>query len=157
MNCDEARRFLQDYVTRELDPERRRLFDAHLVECGECQRELALMTAVVSTLDHQPVLEPTPGFSRKVLASLPRQQRGFLLSPWWSVALAPMLAGAVWLFRVPLERELVAAMEKLGPEHVVLPALSMRNAGVAAAAIAGLGLLVAAGAVVFCWRVYLRD
>ena len=62
MNCEEVRRSVQDYVTRELNPEGRRLFDAHLVECAECQRELALMTALVSTLDHQPVLEPSAGW-----------------------------------------------------------------------------------------------
>ena len=81
MNCVEIRQSVQDYVTRELSIENRRLFDAHLVECAECQRELALMTALVSTLDHQPVLEPPPGFGQKVLASLPRQ-RSFSLSPW---------------------------------------------------------------------------
>lgn len=156
MNCDDIKRSIQDYVTRELSPENRRLFDAHLVECAECQRELSLMTAVVSTLDHQPVLEPSPGFRGKVLASLPRQ-RAFAPSPWWAVALAPVLAGVVWLFRVTLERDVASLAGQLGSRNVVLPALTMQNAGIAAAAVAGLGLLVAAGGVVFCWRVYIRD
>jgi len=156
MNCDEVKRSLQDYVTRELDLESRRLFDAHLVECGECQRELALMTAVVSTLDHQPVLEPQPGFSEKVLASLPRQ-RSFVLSPWWSLALAPLLAGIVWLFRVPLERGIVHVAGRAGLGGLAIPAISYQQAGIAAAAIVGLGLLVAVGGAVFCWQTYLRD
>jgi anti-sigma factor RsiW len=156
MNCDEVKRSLQDYVTRELDPESRRLFDAHLVECGECQRELALMTAVVSTLDHQPVLEPLPGFGRKVLASLPRQ-RSFVLSPWWSLVLAPILGGLAWLFRVPLERGIAGLPGQLGIRDITLPALTMQNAEIAAAAVVGLGLLVAVGGAVFCWQTYLRD
>jgi anti-sigma factor RsiW len=156
MNCDEVKRSLQDYVTRELDLESRRLFDAHLVECGECQRELALMTALVSTLDHQPVLEPRPGFGQKVLASLPRQ-RSFALSPWLSLALAPILGGLAWLFRVQFERGIVALLGRSGFNNITVPVLSIQGAAIAAAVVVGLGLLVAAGGAVFCWRVYLQE
>ena len=157
MNCDEVKRSLQDYVTRELAPEDRRLFDAHLVECGECQRELALMTAVVSTLDHQAVLEPSAGFSHGVLTSLPRQRQALLLSPWWAVVLAPILGGLAWLFRNPLERELVGLLGRSGIGNVTVPALTMQNAGMVAAALVGLSLLVAAGGAVFCWKAYLQE
>jgi anti-sigma factor RsiW len=156
-SCGELRSRLQEYVTRELDRESRRLFDAHLVECVECQRELALMTAVVSTLEHQTVLEPSSDFSRRVLVSLPRQRRALLLSPWWSLALAPLLAGLVWLFRAPLERGIAGLLGRFVPNTVALPALTMQSAGIAAAAVVGLGLLVAAGGAVFCWRVYLQE
>jgi anti-sigma factor RsiW len=156
MNCDEVRRSVQDYVMRELEPENRRLFDAHVVECAECQRELALMTAVVSTLDHQPVLEPSPGFGQKVLASLPKQ-RGFVPSPWWSLALAPLLAGAAFLLRGPVARALETVFSRSGLSHVSLPAVSFQQAGIAAGAVVVLGLLLAAGGAVFCWQTYLRD
>ena len=156
MNCEEVRRSVQDYVTRELNPEDRRLFDAHLVECTECQRELALMTALVSTLDHQPVLKPSAGFAEKVLASLPRQ-RSLVLSPWWSLALAPLLAGLVWLFRASLERGMVYVVGRVGLNGFTLPVVSYQQVGIAAAMIVGLGLLAAVGGVVVCWRVYLQD
>ncbi|MBN2465976.1 zf-HC2 domain-containing protein [candidate division WOR-3 bacterium] len=156
VNCDEVKRSLQDYVTRELAPEDRRVFDAHLVECGECQRELALMTAVVSTLDHQPVLEPRPGFSEKVMRSLPRQ-RVFLLSPWWSLVLAPLLAGLVWLFRGQAARVLEAALSRSGLSQVTVPTLSLQQAGIAGLAVVLVGLAVAVGAGAYAWQVYLRD
>ncbi len=156
MNCDEVRRSVQDYVTRELAPDDRRRFDAHLVECAECQRELALMTAVVSTLDHQPVLEPSADFSSRVLGSLSRQ-REFAPSPWWSLALAPLLAGAAWLARGPVERALETISSRPGLIHLSVPAVSLQQAGIAAGAIVVLGLLVAAGGAVFCWQTYLRD
>jgi anti-sigma factor RsiW len=156
MNCEEIRRSVQDYVTRELSIEDRRLFDAHLVECAECQRELALMTALVSTLDHQPVLAPSPEFGQKVLASLPRQ-RSYAVSPWWSLALAPLLAGLVWVFRVPLEHVVASLLGRLGSGNISVPSLSLQNAGIAAAVVVGLGLLVTAGGAVFCWRVYLQE
>jgi len=156
MNCEEVRRSVQDYVTRELEPENRRLFDAHLVECAECQRELALVTAVVSTLDHQPVLEPSPGFRGKVLAALPRR-RSLVLSPWWSLALAPLLAGLVWLSRVPLERGLAGLLGRFGGSSLSVPVISLQGAGIVAAAVVVLGLLVTTGGAVFCWQTYLRD
>jgi anti-sigma factor RsiW len=156
MNCDEVRRSVQDYVTRELSSENRRLFDAHLVECAHCQRELAVMTAVVSTLDHQPVEEPSAAFSEKVLAALPRQ-RGFVPSPLWALVLAPVLGGVAWLFRVPLERGLAGLLGQFGGSRLAVPAISMQNAGVAAVAVAGVGLLVAAGGAYYCWEHYLRD
>jgi hypothetical protein len=155
-SCGELQSRLQDYITRELDPEGRRLFDAHLVECAECQRELALMTAVVSTLDHQPVLEPSPGFSACVLGSLPRQ-REFAPSPWWALALAPLLAGVAWLFCAPIERGVAGLLGRLGVSSITVPAVSLQQAGIAAAAVVGLGLLVAAGGAVFCWQAYLRE
>jgi anti-sigma factor RsiW len=156
MNCDEIRRSVQDYVMRELEPENRRLFDAHLVECAECQRELALMTAVVSTLDHQPVMEPSAGFGEKVLAALPRQ-RAFVPSPWWALALAPLLAGAAFLLRGPVARALETVFSRSSLSHLSLPAVSFQQAGIAAGAVVVLGLLVAAGGAVFCWQTYLRD
>ncbi len=156
MNCVEIRQSVQDYVTRELSPENRRLFDAHLVECAECQRELSLVTAVVSTLDHQPIMEPSPGFRGKVLASLPRQ-RGFAPNPWWSLALAPVLAGLVWLARVPIVRELEALLDRSGLNHVSVPVVSFQQAGVAAVAVVLAGVAVAVGAGAYVWQVYLRD
>ncbi len=156
MNCDEARRSVQDYVTRELSPEDRRLFDAHLVECAECQRELALMTAVVSTLDHQPVLEPSPEFSAHVLSNLPRQ-REFAPSPWWSLTLAPVLAGLAWLARGPVERGLETIFGRSGLSHLSVPAVSLQQAGIAGLAVALAGVAVAVGAGAYVWQVYLRD
>jgi hypothetical protein len=156
MNCDEVRQSVQEYVMRELGPENRRMFDAHLVECAECQRELALMTAVVSTLDHQPVLEPPPGFGEKVLASLPRR-RAFVPSPWWALALAPLLAGVAWLARGPVARELEALLGRSGLSHVSVPVVSLQQAGVAVTAVVLAGVAVAVGAGAYVWQAYLRD
>jgi len=156
MNCDEIRRSVQEYVTRELSIEDRRLFDAHLVECGECQRELALMTALVSTLDHQPVLAPSPEFGQKVLASLPRQ-RSFSLSPWWSLALAPLLAGLVWVLRGQAARVLETAFSRSGLSQVTVPTLSLQQAGIAGLAVVLVGVAVAVGAGAYAWNSYLRD
>ena len=156
MNCDEVKRSLQDYVTRQLEPEDRRLFDAHLVECADCQREHALMTAIVSSLDHQPVDEPSPGFSARVLATLPRQRR-FAPSPWWALALAPLLLGTVWLVRSPAARGLEWLLNRSGLGQVSVPTVSLQQAGFAALAVVLAGMAVAVGAGAYAWREYLRD
>lgn len=156
MNCEEVRRSVQDYVTRELSPEDRRLFDAHLVECAECQRELAVMTAVVSTLDHQPVMEPSREFTSKVLAGLPRQ-RTFVPSPWWALALAPVLSGVAFLFREPVASVLSKLVGRLPPAPAQLPVPTTAQLAAIAGVVVALGLLMSAGVVYYCWEQYLRD
>lgn len=133
MSCEEYQGTLQDYVTRQLDREMRKAVDAHLLECADCQRELAVLTALVSSLDHQPVLEPSPEFSTRVLAGLPRQ-RAFYPSAWWSLALVPALGLAAWLLRAPLLAWLFGLSRHLGigPEAVGrwrLPVSSTFTAG----------------------------
>lgn len=156
MMCSEVQALLQAYVMREIEPEQRRFVDSHVVDCSDCQRELAMLSAVVSSLDHQLVMEPSAGFSARVLGSLPKQ-REFAPNPWWSLALAPLLAGLVWLFRAPLEHGVAALLGRPVVSSITIPAVSMQQAGIAAAAVVGLGLLVAAGAAAFCWQTYLRD
>jgi anti-sigma factor RsiW len=156
MSCDEFRGFLQDYVTRELEPETRRLVDAHLLECSECQRELALLTALVSSLDHQPVEEPSAEFTGSVLARLPKQ-RVFAPSPWWALVLAPVLAGAAWLARGPVVRWLEGLLGRVPHAPVQLPAITTSQVAVVAAGLVLVGLLLSAGAAYFCWENYLRD
>jgi hypothetical protein len=73
------------------------------------------------------------------------------------LALAPLLAGMVWLARVPLERGIASLLGRLGSSNITVPALSLQNAGIAAAAVVGAGLLAAAGGAVYCWQTYLRD
>jgi anti-sigma factor RsiW len=155
MNCDEVRRSIQDYVTRELSSENRRLFDAHLVECAECQRELALMAAVVSTLDHQPVLEPPADFSARVLGNLPRQ-REFAPSPWVALFAAPLLGGLAFLLRRPVVRFVSGWLGQVGPSHVTIPSFTLQQAGLVAAAVVLAGVAVAVSAGVYVWKEYLR-
>jgi anti-sigma factor RsiW len=119
MSCDEFRSLLQDYVTRELEPEKRRQVDTHLIGCAECQRELAVLTAVVSSLGNQPVIEPPPDFTSRVMARLPERQV-FVPSPWLALLAAPVLAGVAWLARGWLLGQLVEFGRLVGlrPEAV---------------------------------------
>jgi anti-sigma factor RsiW len=156
MKCEDYQGLLQDYVTRQLDPARRRLVDAHLLECADCQRELAVLTALVSALDHQPVSEPSAAFAEKVLANLPRQ-RAFVPSPWWALALAPVLATLAFLFRTPVASALSRLLDRLPNVPVQLPSFTASQVALFVAVALGFGLLVSAGAAYWCWQVWLRD
>jgi len=156
MRCDDYQGFLQDYVTRQLDSAKRRLVDAHLLECGECQRELAVLTALVSALDHQPVAEPSAAFTEKVLAALPRQ-RTFVPSPWWALALAPVLGVVAWFARAPVVRVVSDWLSRVDASHFAIPSFTVRQVelAVAVVALAVAALAVSAGA--YVWQEYLRD
>jgi len=123
VNCEDIQSRLQEYVTRELVPARRAEVDAHLVECPECQRELALLTALVSTLDSQPVIEPGPDFTARVIRRLPGRRRA-PLSPWWALAAAPMLGVIAWLSRGTLLRWVAAAADRIGLSASSVPSAS---------------------------------
>ncbi len=156
MRCSEVQAVLQAYVVRELEPEQRRFVDSHLVDCSDCQRELAMLSAVVSSLDHQPIMEPSPEFTERVLAALP-ERSGAVPSPWWSLALVPLLAGVAFLLREPVVRLVSTWLSRVGSSHVTVPSFTLQQVGLAATAVvlAGLAVAVSAGACV--WRVYLRD
>jgi len=161
MNCDDAKALLQDYATRQLTAEERHAIDRHLLDCEECRRELALISAVVSSLDSQPSLHPSPGFNHKVMASLPDQIRP-TPSPWWSLLLVPVLGGLAYLFRSALSRGLLGLLDRTGIDWSALsqtrlpdlPAVSPQNLALALLAAAGIGVAVVIGAATLCWRYY---
>ncbi len=155
MNCNEVRSVLQDYVTRELAPERRAGVDEHVVGCAECQRELALLTALVSSLDSQPVVEPEADFTARVIRRLPGHRRA-PMSPWWSLAAVPALGAAAWLLRGPLLRGAAGVADRLGLR--VLPAPGGASIGYAqfawsAAVAVVFAVAVLATGVYLGWRI----
>lgn len=161
MNCDEVRWLLPDYLDRVLPTTARRPVDEHLIECAECQRELALLTAVCSALDHQPVLDPPAGFEARVLTSLP-QHRRLGLDPTWLLSALPVMAIGYWFVRGPMLRWLVVLGERLGAVRLpVNPSLSAVSIGPAQLVIgmlvvAGLGLAAVTGLALLGWRL-VRD
>jgi anti-sigma factor RsiW len=151
MNCDELKSLTQEYVTRELTPEDRHRVDTHLMDCQDCRRELALMSAVVSGLDSQPISEPSAGFAARVMARLPRQ-REFVLSPWWSLAAAPVLGVLAYMFRTPLLEFIVRLAGRAGVGQAPSAELSLAQMAIVPAVVVLLALGVTAAAATYCWR-----
>lgn len=151
MSCNEIQSLLQSYVTRELEPDRRRLVDEHLIGCGECQRELAIVSAIASSLDHQPVLEPPHDFAAHVMRRLPDQRR-FIPGPAWALLLLPVLTGVAWLLRGRLVEWLLAGARAIGLDLLRLPAPGPAQMTVFGIAAIALGVLSVAGVVAVGWR-----
>jgi hypothetical protein len=158
MKCEEIQGLLQEYVGRELDPERRWTVDGHLMECAVCQRELAIVSAVFSSLDHQAVLEPPPEFASRVIENLPRRNR-LLVNPLWAFALVPVLAGLAWLIRGWVVRELTgpaATLQGVTESLRHVPTVGWAQAAIGLMVVVGLGLAVTVGGAVAAWQL-LRD
>lgn len=156
MNCTDARKLLQDYATRELAPELRRLVDEHLAGCETCREELALVALVVSGLSRLPASEPRPDFNARVLAALPRQQRS--LHPAWALMLLPVLTGLAWLFRAELTGPVLRLLVRVEALLPLPGALSAELGGLMTAEpllVAGAVFLLSfgalTGAVWYCW------
>lgn len=147
MNCSEIQSLLQAYVTRELEPDRRRLVDEHLIGCSDCQRELAVVSAIVSSLDHQPVLEPPHDFAAHVMRRLPDQRR-FTPGPAWALLALPVLGGVTWLLRGRLAEWLLAGARAVGLESIRLSAPGPASVTVFGMAAIALGVLSVVGVVV---------
>ncbi len=84
--CEQVRERLSAWLDGELAPDARGEVAAHLKDCGECRRELALLARLDSTLG---ILEaPVPaGLTERVLDRLrPRRRYG-----WQSLAMAASL------------------------------------------------------------------
>lgn len=88
-----------DYATRTLDVEDVRTFDAHLVACEECRREIARIESDLKWLPMAlPPVPPRPGLQRRILEGVLEEpkRRG---QPWklpGALAASALLAAAGW-------------------------------------------------------------
>ena len=104
MNCESALSMVYEAVDRALSPEERRLLDAHLAGCERCRSEVAVLDALIETVESTPRSHPTEAFLSNVMERLPAPSR----SSWFAPALVfPRLvfaftlaaAALVWLYR----------------------------------------------------------
>ena len=146
MSCNEIQSLLQAYVTRELEPDRRRLVDEHLIECAGCQRELAVVSAIVSSLDHQTVIEPPHDFAAHVMRRLPDQRR-FIPGPVWALLALPALVCVAWFLRGRLVEWLLAGARVVGFDSLRLSSPGPASVTVFGIAAVALGALSVAGVI----------
>lgn len=104
MNCESALSMVYEAVDRALSPEERRLLDAHLAGCERCRSEVAVLDALIETVESTPRSQPSEAFLSNVMEQLPAPSR----SSWFAPALVfPRLvfaftlaaAALVWLYR----------------------------------------------------------
>lgn len=108
MDCHQSRDLFEEYRRRELEPDRARAVEAHLVACPACRAFWAQEEAVAALVQALPRLPAPPTLTRQV-RGLGGRRRGiaaWLGRPWLAAALAAVVVLAVlapWL-RWPGER-----------------------------------------------------
>lgn len=104
MNCESVQRLIYEAVDRALAPNERRLVDTHLVGCERCRSEMAVLDALIDTVETTPPAAPSDTFLANVMAGLPASRRSSWFVPpvvFPRVVFAATLAVAalLWLYR----------------------------------------------------------
>ncbi|MFZ0736666.1 MAG: zf-HC2 domain-containing protein [Candidatus Acidiferrales bacterium] len=84
--CSEFEAFLEDYISSELSAPSRKAVEAHLQNCPACASavEEAAMSSRLLRLVHEPVEDPGPFFTRRVIAAVRSEQE------------CPTVEGGIW-------------------------------------------------------------
>jgi anti-sigma factor RsiW len=104
MNCESTQRLMYEAVDRTLAPDERNLVDTHLNGCERCRAEMAVLDALIETVETTPPAEPSDAFLANVMASLhaPEPSPGFAPSvvfPRVAFAATLVAAALIWLYR----------------------------------------------------------
>lgn len=127
MTHDEIRESIPAYALHALAPEEARDVEAHLADCVECRRELAVFEEAASSLaaGFEPH-EPPAMLRRRVLDAVRPRGRTVRLGPGWATALAAAAAIVVVLVGivVSLEQRLTGLNTQVGSEAQALALLA---------------------------------
>jgi anti-sigma factor RsiW len=88
MDCKKVERFLLRFLDNRLEPEEKRLLQAHLNTCAACQAKDREYRKILGLVRPQTVPEPLPYFKERVLAKLEAK-----------AAPAPAFLGVKWAHR----------------------------------------------------------
>ncbi len=107
MNCDAVLRLIYETADRALTPDERRSMDVHLPGCERCRSELAVLNALIETVETTPEERPSEAFVLNVMDRLPATVRSHGFMPglvFRRIALACGMAAATlfWLYLAPI-------------------------------------------------------
>lgn len=128
MNCVSVQRLMYEAVDRALAPDERRLLDAHLAGCEGCRSEMAVLDALIETVETTPPADPSDAFLPNVMARLPAPRRSLWFGPsvvFPRVVFAATLAAAalLWLYRemfAEIVENLLPVQDVTGPVAAVI-------------------------------------
>lgn len=117
MNCQEARRHLQDRMDGALEPPVADALEAHLAACPDCQEALELQQAARAEVRRTLVPPPVPpGLEREVLALIRQSRLERRRSPRWAV---PVAAAALVLFTLGVVTYYASTVRESGPRSLL--------------------------------------
>lgn len=106
MNCREVRRFLWNYLEKDIDQTKKQQIESHLKECSKCALEAREAARLREIFGKTEVLRPSPDFNRKLLSRIQTETSATkakeVLKPKpsfsWRWAFAGLAAGLVVIF-----------------------------------------------------------
>ena len=126
MNCESTQRMIYEAVDRALTSDERRLVDAHLSACERCRSEVAVLDAMIETVETTPLSNPSEVFLSNVMGSLPAPRQSLsvpsLFIPRMVFAATLATAALVWLYRamfVDIVENLLPVQTVVGPVTTV--------------------------------------
>ncbi len=107
MNCESVLKLIYESTDRALTSDERRSMDIHLPGCERCRSELALLNALIETVETTPDEQPSEAFALNVMDRLPAPVRSHRFMPglvFQRIALACGMAAATvfWLYLAPI-------------------------------------------------------
>jgi len=103
MNCRKVRRFLWNYLEKDIDQTQKQEIESHLKECSKCSLQAREAAKLREIFGRTEVLRPSPDFNRKLLTRIQTETstaRGEAVAESrprlsWRWAFAAVAAGAV--------------------------------------------------------------
>lgn len=137
MNCREVRRFLWNYLEKDIDQTQKQEIETHLKECSRCTLEAREAAKLRQIFGKTEVLRPSPDFNRKLLNRIQTKastsQVKEILEPKptfsWRWAFAGLAAGLVVIF-VTLFYQDIFSPQRPGQTISEMPALTQLERGV---------------------------
>ena len=68
MNCHDVQMRLSEFLDKSLDAIRTKSIETHLISCPACRAEAHSLSNCIRQVANLPIVEPPPGFSRRVMA-----------------------------------------------------------------------------------------
>ena len=131
MNCRKVRRFLWNYLEKNIDQTQKQEIESHLKECPKCSLEASEAAKLREIFNRTEVLRPSPDFNRKLLnrirtetsATRPEAVIGTRPRLSWRWAFAAAAAGVVVVLVTLLYQDI---LRPEGPGQTIseMPALT---------------------------------
>jgi predicted anti-sigma-YlaC factor YlaD len=120
MKTEHVLEWMMQSLDGELDPVHQTEMEGHLAQCGSCQAEWMRLQALEQLLRGAPTLQPSAGFTGRVMAGLDRRRRaqrvslgGFALA-LAAVAVAILTLGPTFAAMPSMAERLVSFSETTG-------------------------------------------
>lgn len=84
MKCEDAHREMNVWIDEELSPDRRTVFEHHLINCRHCSEQAEELRRLTALLNTRPPARPSAGLKKKTLSLFMEEAAPQGLADWWA-------------------------------------------------------------------------